>query len=197
MDHGQVCHQRLCNGGLEMLDLESHGLAERLAFLVRSLTRDTAWGQKKAFSRLKSNPKAESCRKPRGEAPFFAECHKALRHFHWSTDISRSRKELYRELVVGTASDPLEDRFGWSLDEIHFQWNWAPGSGSLNNSVLARLAARSERVTPRRLGFQGGLGRHARLRSLRQWSGRSSFARLLLRASQPALESRREVDGPH
>ena len=34
-----------------MPDLESHWLAKRLAFLSRSLTRDTVWGQKvkKAF----------------------------------------------------------------------------------------------------------------------------------------------------
>ena len=26
---------------------------------------------------------------------------------------------------------------GWSLEEIHSQWNWAPGSGYLNNSEFS------------------------------------------------------------
>ena len=154
----QVCHQRLCNGGLKMPDLESHWFAERLAFLGRSLTRDTVWGQnvKKAFPRLMSNPKAESCRRPRGEAPFFAECRKALCNLPWSSDLSWSRKEL----VVGTASDLLVERLDWSQNEICSQWNWAPDSDF--------LAARSERIAPCWLGFQSGLGRHARLHSLWQ-----------------------------
>ena len=33
-------------------------------------------------------------------------------------------------LVVGSASDPLVKRLGWSLEEIRSQWNWAPCSGS-------------------------------------------------------------------
>ena len=53
-------------------------------------------------------------------------------------------------------------------------------------------------VTPHWLGFQGRLGRHARLRLLQQWSGRNGFARfLLLWVSPPVLESRRGVDGQH
>ena len=36
----QVCVQRMHNGGLGMPDLESHWLAERLAYLGRSLTGD-------------------------------------------------------------------------------------------------------------------------------------------------------------
>ena len=64
----QVCHQCLCNRGLVMSNLESHWIAERLTFQGRSLMRDTVWGQKvkKAFPRLNSNPKAESCRRPKG-----------------------------------------------------------------------------------------------------------------------------------
>ena len=104
MVHRQVCHQRLCYGCLEMPDLG------RLAFLDRSLTRDMMRQKvKKGFPRQKSNPKAESYRRPRGEALFFVECHKAFRNLPGSSNLSRSRKELYRELVVGTASDPLEE----------------------------------------------------------------------------------------
>ena len=33
---------------------------------------------------------------------------------------------LYRELVVGLASYPLAERFGWLLGKVHSQWNWAP-----------------------------------------------------------------------
>ena len=113
----QVSHQRLCNGGLGMPDLESYWLAERLAFLGRSLTRDTVLAD--------------------GWIPFFAECRKALRNLSGSSDLSRSRKELYREFVVGTDSDQLEERLVWSRDEIRSQWSWAPGSGLLNNSEFS------------------------------------------------------------
>ena len=110
---------------------------------------------KKAFPRLKSNPKSEGCRRPRGKGPFFNECCKVLRNLPGSSDLSRSTKKQHRELVVDTASDPLKEWLSWSRDEIPSQWNWAPGSGFLNNN----LAARSGRGTPHRLGFQGGLGR--------------------------------------
>ena len=66
----QVCYQRPLNGGLRMPDLESHWLAERLAYLGRSLSRDTVWEQKVnvAFPHLESSPKAEGRRQPRDEA---------------------------------------------------------------------------------------------------------------------------------
>ena len=38
---------------------------------------------------------------------------------------------------MGSASDPLVEQFGWSAEEIHSQWNWAPGSGFLNNSEFS------------------------------------------------------------
>ena len=105
----QVCIQRTRNGGLGMPDLESHWLAERLAYLGRSL-----WRRKvsRTFPRLKSDPKAEGRRKPLGEALFVRECRKALRNLLVSSDLSRPRKELYRELVVGSASDLLSERRG-------------------------------------------------------------------------------------
>ena len=62
---------------------------------------------------------------------------------HWlaerlgSSDLSRPRKELYRELVVGSASDPLSERHGWTTEEIRSHWNWAPGSSFLNNSEFS------------------------------------------------------------
>ena len=42
----QVCIQRTHNGGLGMPDLESHWLAERLAYLGRVLTGDSVWRRK-------------------------------------------------------------------------------------------------------------------------------------------------------
>ena len=45
MARRQVCYQRPRNGGLGMPDLESHRLAERLAYLSRSLSKDTVWGK--------------------------------------------------------------------------------------------------------------------------------------------------------
>ena len=38
-----------------------------------------------------------------------------------SSDRSRPRKELYWELEVGSASEPLVERLGWSLEEIRSQ----------------------------------------------------------------------------
>ena len=135
----QVCIQRTRNGGLGMPDLESHWLAERLAYLGRSLTGDSVWRRKasRTFPRLKSDPKAEGRRKPLGETLFVRECRKALRNLLGSSDLSRPRKELYRELVVGSASDPLSERRGWTAEEIRSHWNWAPGSSFLNNSEFS------------------------------------------------------------
>ena len=68
----QVCIQRTRNGGQGMPDLESHWLAERLAYLGRSLTGDSMWRRKasQAFPHLKSHPKAEGRRRPLGETLF-------------------------------------------------------------------------------------------------------------------------------
>ena len=115
-----LCIQRTHNGGLSMPDLESHWLAERLAYLGRSLTGDAVWRRKtsRTFPRLKSDPKAEGRRKPMGEALFVHECRMALRNLPGSSDFSWPRKELYWELVVGSASDPLSERHGWTAEEI-------------------------------------------------------------------------------
>ena len=135
MVYRQVCCQRPRNGGLGMPDLENHWFAERLAYLGRSLSKNIAWRRKASdtFPRLKSDPKAEGQRELRDKAPFDRECRKALRSFPGSSDLSRSRKELYQELMVNSASDPLVDRIGWSMEEVHWHWNWAPGSCFLNN----------------------------------------------------------------
>ena len=108
----QVSIQRTRIGALSMPDLESHWLAERLAYLDRSLTGDSVRRRKasRTFPRLQSNPKVEGQRRPLGEAPFVRECRKALRNLLGSSDLSQPRKELYRELVVGSASDPLSER---------------------------------------------------------------------------------------
>ena len=125
MVHRQVCIQRTRNGGLGIPGLESHWLAERLAYLGQSLTGDAVWRRKagRTFPRLKSDQKAEGRRKPMGEALFVRECRKALRNLLGSCDFSRPRKELYRELVVGSASDPLSERRGWTAVEICSHWN--------------------------------------------------------------------------
>ena len=64
----QVCYQRPRDRGLEIPDLERQKLAERVAYLGRSLTMDAAWSLKVrvAFPRLRLNPKAEGRRRPRG-----------------------------------------------------------------------------------------------------------------------------------
>ena len=121
----QVCIQRTRNGGLGMPYLETHWLAERLAYLGRSLTGDAVWRLKasRTFPRLQSDSKAEGRRKPMGEALFVRECRTALRNLLGSSDLSRPRKELYRELVVGSASDPLSERHGWTAEEIRSHWH--------------------------------------------------------------------------
>ena len=91
----------------------------------------------RTFSRLKSDPKAEGRRRPLGETLFVRECRTALRNLLGSSDLSRPRKELYRELVLGSASDPLSERRGWTTEEIRSHWNWAPGSSFLNNSEFS------------------------------------------------------------
>ena len=74
-----------------MPDLESHWLAERLAYLGRVLTGDSVWRRKAS----RTFPKA-------------------LRNLLGSSELSWPRKELYWELVVGSASDPLSERHGWT-----------------------------------------------------------------------------------
>ena len=71
--------------------------------------------------------------KPLGEALFVREYRTALRNFPGSSDLSRPRKELYRELVVDSASDPLSERRSRTAEEIRSHWNWAPVSSFLNN----------------------------------------------------------------
>ena len=114
-----------------------------------------------------------------------------------SSDLSRPRKELYRELVVGSASDPQQA--AW-LDDGGDLLSLELGAKieHLEQRVLAHLATCSECVTPSRLELQSGPSRHARLSSLRHWFRRNGWARLLLlRARSSVLESRRGVDGSH
>ena len=65
---------------------------------------------------LKLDPKAEAGLMLRGKAPFVRECRMALHNLPGFSDFSRSRKELYQDLVMGPALDPLVDRIGWSMD---------------------------------------------------------------------------------
>ena len=68
---------------------------------------------------------------------FFKECREALRRLPESSDLSQTRKILYRDLVEGTASDPLERRLGLTEEELLSLWSWAPGAGFLNNSEFS------------------------------------------------------------
>ena len=38
---------------------------------------------------------------------------------------------------MGPALDPLVDWLGWSMEEVRLHWNWAPGSGFLDNSKFS------------------------------------------------------------
>ena len=90
----QVCYQRPRDGGLGMPDLESHRLAESLAYLGRSLTTDAVWSLKVrvAFPDLGLCSSAEGRRRPRDEPSFVIECRRALRNFPRSSDLSWTRK---------------------------------------------------------------------------------------------------------
>ena len=96
------------------------------------------WGHKeRRLSLSKIQSQAEGCRRPRDDTRFSIECRGALHSLPRSSDLSWPRKKLYRGLVEGSISDPLEKRLGWSLGEIRSQWNWAPGSNFLNNSEFS------------------------------------------------------------
>ena len=71
--------------------------------------------RRKASDNLPSltlDPKAESWRKLKSEQPFVHERRKTLRNLAVPSERSRSRKELYREVVADFASDPLVDGIG-------------------------------------------------------------------------------------
>ena len=131
-----------------------------------------------------------------GEALFSRECRAALRNLPGSSYFSRPRKELYRDISELyqdiselyrdiSASDPLREGHGWTAEEIRPHWNWAPGSSFLNNSEFSltwRLALLG-------LNYRAGLGRHARLCSLRLWFKRNGWVHfILLRASSHVLD---------
>ena len=121
----QVCIQRTRNRGLGMPDLESPWLAERVAYLGRSLTGDAMWRRKasRIFFLLKVNISrwAKHCLPASAERPF----------------VTFPGLVLYRELVVGSASYPLSERCGSTAEEIRSHWNWAPWSSFLNNSEFS------------------------------------------------------------
>ena len=135
----EVCIQRPCNGGLGMPHMASHRHAERLAFLNRTLTEESAWEWKvrNAFPKLEFAPRVEGRRKPKGQAQFLVECRRALNALPRSSDLLRPRKVLYRDLVEGAASDPLQKRLGLSDGELRSLWSWAPGADYLNNSEFS------------------------------------------------------------
>ena len=132
----QVFYHLPRNRGLGMPDQENHWFAERLAYLGWSLSTGAVWRRKarKTLPRFMSNSKAEGWRRPRDKALFVRKCWQAPGNLPGSSDLSRFQKELYREIVVGSASNPLVDRLEWSMEEVRSHWNWVPGSVSLNSS---------------------------------------------------------------
>ena len=143
-----------------MPDRESHWLAERLAYLGQSLTGDAVcrWKASWTCPRLKLDPKAEGRHKPLGKALFVHECRIALRNLPGSSDLSWPWKELYRELVVGSALDPLSEWGSWMAEEIRSHWNWAPGSSFSNNSEFSLTWQLARNALPLlSLNFRAGL----------------------------------------
>ena len=93
-----------------------------------------------------------------GETAFVRECRVALRNLPWTRDLSRPRKELYWELVLSSASDPLSERHGWTAQKFRSHWNWAPGLSFFNHSefLLTWRLARNALPLPG-LNFKAGL----------------------------------------
>ena len=97
-----------------------------------------------------------------GETPFVCECRAALRNLPGSSDLSRPWKELYQEVVVGSASDPHSERHCWTAEEICSHWNWAPGSSFLNNSKFSLTWRLARNALPLLgLNFRAGLANMA------------------------------------
>ena len=59
---------------------------------------------------------------------------------------------------MGSASDPLSERRGWTAEEVRSHWNWAPGSGFLNNSEFSLTWWLARNALPLfSLNFRAGL----------------------------------------
>ena len=95
-----------------MPDLENHRFAETLTYLGRFFLKKGELEGREGVPRLNSDPRAEGHHKLMGEALFIRERRKAICNFPESSDLLQSQKELYQKLVVGSASNPLLDRFG-------------------------------------------------------------------------------------
>ena len=82
----------------------------------------------------------------------------ALHNLPGSSGLLRPQKELYRELVVGSVSDPLSEWCGWTAEEICSHWNWVPGSSFLNNSEFSLIWQLAWNALPLLgLNFRAGL----------------------------------------
>ena len=145
---------------------------------------------RETFLCLESSPKAESRRQPRNEALFTCDCHKTLRSIPGYSDLSRSRKELYRELVwlplrillcSGSAGR-------WRMFALYGIWHQVRASWTTSSY-------RSPGSLPgMRCPLASGLSKWAwhifPIASAAAVVWKNRFARLLLpRASSPVLES--------
>ena len=132
-----------------------------------------------------------------GKAQFVQERRTALRILFGASSLSRPRKELYRELVVGPTSNSFSWRGAWAAEEIPLYLG-ARMELLEQLQILAHLVTYTECVTPSEIQLQSRPGRHARLFLFRHWFGRNGWARLLLlRASSPVLGSHWGADGSH
>ena len=97
---------------------------------------------------------------------------------------------------MSSASDPLIEWLSWLMEEVSSQWDWAPGSGFLNNSKFSLTWWLAQNMLPLAdWAFKAALGDIPDC--LRCRSGPEEARLLLLRAGSLVLKSRREVDGPH
>ena len=122
----QVCYQRPCDGGLGMPDLESHRLAETgLPGPIVDVGRGV---EPQAWSCLPWPGVVSQGWRPSDKPPFVVECRGALRNLPRSSDLSWTRKELYRGLVVWSGSSGRRGRFAQSGIGHQVRASWATPS---------------------------------------------------------------------
>ena len=128
----QVCIQRTRTGVWLCLIWRATGLLKDLHTWADP-RRGTQCGDERRVGLFlaSADPRAEGRRKLKGEVLFIRECCMALRNLSVSSDLLQPPKELYRELVVSSASDLLSEWHGWIAEEVHSHWNWALGSSFL------------------------------------------------------------------
>ena len=141
----QVYCRRPRNEGLGMLDLASHWLVKRLAFLPWSLMRDAAFGHKvrAVFLNLISNPEAENRFKSRDETPYFCECRSVLCKLPQPSDLSQESRVTGVWCCVCGSTRESGPPYRWRSYIITLSFRALSGSLGMRCSTLTGPLQRS------------------------------------------------------